>query len=130
MELYKSDFEAERSAKDALKHDKEEIADDLRSLQRRNEELLKEVERLRGSTDFVHVSSSASSSAPSAPQDVSNIITIKIIVIYSYMNIKMKIYFLRQSPPPPSYACPLCMVRFRSLRILEDHVEYCVFNTQ
>ncbi|KAF2895480.1 hypothetical protein ILUMI_10695 [Ignelater luminosus] len=87
MELYKSDFEAEH----------------LQHLQRRNQQLLEEVEHLRNG-DFVHVGRPEPSIAtsPSAPQD---------------------------SPPPRSFACPLCMIRFRSLRLLEDHIEYCLHNT-
>lgn len=72
LELYKSDFEAERQAKESLKCEKEQIAEDLQHLQRRNQQLLEEVEHLRNG-DFVHVDRPEPMvpPSPSAPQDVS-----------------------------------------------------------
>lgn len=73
LELYKADYEAEAVTKNSLLAEKNQIAEDLQSLQRRNQQLIEEVERLRRDGDFVHVSrprSSATSSSSSA--DVSD----------------------------------------------------------
>ncbi|KAF5275368.1 hypothetical protein FQA39_LY06825 [Lamprigera yunnana] len=63
LDLYKTDFEAEQTAKQDIKMEKEKIVDDLQNLQKRNEQLLKELEQLR-SNDFVHVSQEEAASAP------------------------------------------------------------------
>jgi len=101
LELYKSDFEAERQAKEALRAEKEQIADDLRHLQRRNQQLLEEVERLRVG-DFVHVSRPesprSSSSIASAPQEDSG----------------------------AKFTCPKCNFKFYNYQALENHVYRCI----
>lgn len=99
LEQYKADFHAEQEAKVRVGVEKEKIADDLRNLQRRNQQLLEEVERLRGS-DYVYVAKEEENPVPP------------------------------ESPEPVVYTCPMCLIHFRSLRVLEDHVEYCVFHTQ
>lgn len=56
MEVYQKDFNAERDARNALHEEKEKIATDLRHLQRRNQELMEQVERLsHNDGNFVHV---------------------------------------------------------------------------
>lgn len=99
LELYKSDFEAERQAKDSVKAEKEQIADDLQHLQRRNQQLLEEVDRLRGG-DFVHVNrpEQSAAAAPSAPQDRT----------------------------APRFACPKCDFKFWDYQALENHVYRCI----
>ncbi|XP_025833348.1 NF-kappa-B essential modulator isoform X2 [Agrilus planipennis] len=100
LDLYKADFEAERHQKNNLKEEKEQLADDLRHLQRRNQQLLEEVERLRNGA-FVVVEDDArgATSTPSAPQD---------------------------SPPPLRYMCPLCSTTFRSYKLIEEHMQCCL----
>uniref|UniRef100_A0A1Y1L1Y4 NF-kappa-B essential modulator NEMO CC2-LZ domain-containing protein n=1 Tax=Photinus pyralis TaxID=7054 RepID=A0A1Y1L1Y4_PHOPY len=67
LDIYKTDFEAEHHAKLNLGREKETIAEDLRNLQRRNQQLLEEVDRLRGS-DYVHVVREEHAAAPPTPQ--------------------------------------------------------------
>lgn len=55
LELYKADYEAEVGAKNSLMAEKNQLAEDLQNLQRRNQQLIEEVERLRRDGDFVHV---------------------------------------------------------------------------
>ena len=44
VEVYQSDFNAEREARENLAGEKERLAEDLRHLQRRNQQLLDELE--------------------------------------------------------------------------------------
>lgn len=55
LDVYKTDYEAEACARNSLMAEKNQIADDLQNLQRRNQQLIEEVERLRRHGDFVHV---------------------------------------------------------------------------
>lgn len=55
LDLYKADYEAEANAKDSIFAEKNQLVEDLQSLQRRNQQLIEEVERLRRDGDFVHV---------------------------------------------------------------------------
>ncbi|KAF5304898.1 hypothetical protein FQR65_LT00782 [Abscondita terminalis] len=70
VELFQKDFLAEQQAKTALGVEKETVADDLRNLQRRNQQLLEEVEKLRkNGYVFVGSEEGAVVSAPEpAPQ--------------------------------------------------------------
>lgn len=72
LDLYKADYEAEASARNTLLAEKNQIAEDLQSLQRRNQQLIEEVERLRHDGDYVHVSRSRHAAEASAPTDVSD----------------------------------------------------------
>lgn len=47
MDVYKTDFEAEREAKEDVKREKNKIAEDLQHLHRRNQQLQEEIELLR-----------------------------------------------------------------------------------
>ncbi|CAH0552177.1 unnamed protein product [Brassicogethes aeneus] len=96
LEQYKSDFEAERTAKETLKSERDQLAEDLMNLHRRNQELQEEVELLRN-REWV-APPRMPSPAHSAHSD---------------------------SPPLLIYSCPICNSKFRSLRLVEEHVETC-----
>lgn len=72
LDLYKADYEAEANAKDSLMAEKNQIVEDLQSLQRRNQQLIEEVERLRNNTDFVHVGRNRRTSDSTSATDVSD----------------------------------------------------------
>lgn len=40
---------------------------------------------------------------------------------YLYVN-----KFLLQSPPLNNHICPICSIKFRSLRMLQEHVDTCI----
>lgn len=69
LEVYKSDFEAEQRVKNEVKAERDQLTDDLQHIQRRNQQLMEEIERIRGD-NFVHVGREAFT-APSAPQQQS-----------------------------------------------------------
>lgn len=67
LDLYKADYEAEASAKNSLLAEKNQIAEDLQNLQRRNQQLIEEVDRLRrDGGDFVHVPRPRRNAEPSS----------------------------------------------------------------
>lgn len=75
MDVYKADFEAEKSAKETIKTEKEKLSEDMQNLQRRNQQLQEEIEMVR-EHDYVVPPSLARDrstvpSAPSASNDVS-----------------------------------------------------------
>lgn len=56
LDLYKADYEAEVVARNSLMAEKNQIVEDLQNLQRRNQQLIDEVEKLRrDGGGFVHV---------------------------------------------------------------------------
>lgn len=60
LDVFKGDFEAERSAKEGLKAEKDQMAQDLQHLQRRNQQMQEEIEVLR-ERNFEYVPARASS---------------------------------------------------------------------
>lgn len=44
LELFKSDFEAERHSKEIIQEEKEKLSEDLQNLQRRNQQLQERIE--------------------------------------------------------------------------------------
>ncbi|KAG5890912.1 hypothetical protein JTB14_024910 [Gonioctena quinquepunctata] len=104
LEVYKADFEAEKNAKEITRGEKDKLVEDLQNLQRRNQQLQEEIELVRNNRDYVVYPSTRreqpSRSTASAPQE--------------------------SSPPFRRYACPICSLQFRSLRLLEDHVDMCI----
>lgn len=75
IDLYKADYDALLVNKNLLLTEKNQIAEDLQSLQRRNQQLLEEVDRLRGS-DFVHVERIARQTSQTSSQSVSVLLLI------------------------------------------------------
>lgn len=47
MDVYRGDFEAERTAKESIKSEKDQLSEDMQHLQRRNQQLQEEIEVLR-----------------------------------------------------------------------------------
>lgn len=72
LDLYKADYEAEASAKESVLAEKNQLAADLQSLHRRNQQLIEEVERLRNDGDFVHVRSRRATGTTDPTTDVSD----------------------------------------------------------
>ncbi|KAK7792290.1 hypothetical protein R5R35_004867 [Gryllus longicercus] len=135
VEVYQSDFNAEREARQNLAGEKERLAEDLRHLQRRNQQLLDEMEayqrnqfdqgRNTGGSNWGtiaapgRVSANASLNAPTnapAPLEPS----------------QRRSPEIEPSPPrsaeesQPIYYCPKCQKGFKLLQPLQFHVEMCL----
>lgn len=73
MDVYKADFEAERSAREVLVQEREQLNEDLQNVHRRNQQLLEEIELVRKNADWVvPPGNSRASPAPSATSEVSS----------------------------------------------------------
>ncbi|XP_060530178.1 optineurin isoform X2 [Cylas formicarius] len=98
-ELYKSDFESERESKNAINREKMKLTEDLQALHRRNQQLQEEVELLR---------EQALANAPST--------TLR----------SQQSHWGNNSPTASRYYCPICNMKFRSVRLVQDHLETSV----
>lgn len=63
MEVYKSDFEAEKELARTLRTEKEKVVEDLNLIQHRNDKLLSDVERLRNIAMPANVSMTSSNNS-------------------------------------------------------------------
>ncbi|XP_044740691.1 optineurin isoform X1 [Chrysoperla carnea] len=103
VELYQSDYNAERGIRLELEGERNRLAEDLRLLQRRNNTLINRIESSPESSSQNNPSMNQSSSTPSAPTQ----------------------NFTSQ---PSTFICPICNKTFRTLRFLEDHLDQCLPN--
>ncbi|VEN58179.1 unnamed protein product [Callosobruchus maculatus] len=108
MDMYKVDFEQERSAKEAMKLEKDKLLEDIQMLQTRNQQLQDELAMARSGGDFVVLPRAGQTTSTNSSQNTSS----------STSN----------SPPLGKHSCPLCGIQFRSIRLLEDHVDVCCGN--
>ncbi|CAH2232399.1 optineurin isoform X2 [Pararge aegeria] len=112
VDLYKSDFEAERESREQMASEKENIATDLRTAQRKIQELTAQLDEIRILSPSLHSSVTTkgrpSSSATALPKP-------------------------RETPAATTatgnmvYKCPKCM-KFSSdqYKVMEDHFDFCL----
>ncbi|XP_023939725.2 optineurin isoform X2 [Bicyclus anynana] len=123
VDLYRSDFEAERDSRAMMASEKETIAADLRTAQRKLDELTTQMEEIRILSPSIHKSVTAKKlppkahASPARPAPVSHVPPV--------------------SPASPGaaaaatgnmvYKCPKCM-RFSSdqYKVMEDHFDFCL----
>nr|CAI5856758.1 unnamed protein product [Callosobruchus analis] len=143
MDMYKVDFEQERSAKEAMRLEKDKLLEDIQMLQTRNQQLQDDLAILRSNGEYVVVPPSgptmSTSSSTNTSSSASNRYTRDLPHIRSsYLNsspLRRNILtrsYLRtpiRSPPLGKHSCPLCGIQFRSIRLLEDHVDVCCGHT-
>lgn len=72
LDVYRTDYQVEAGARSTLLEEKNQLVEDLQSLQRRNQQLIEEVERLRGHSDFVHIGRPRRTSEASSATEVSD----------------------------------------------------------
>ncbi|XP_072394727.1 uncharacterized protein [Diabrotica undecimpunctata] len=104
MDVYKTDFEEERRAREVIKGEKDRLEEDLQNIQRRNQQLQEEIELLRREGNNFVIPP-----RPSPP----------------------RVEQIRQpSAPSPSrnelLRCPKCNFAFNDLAHLETHVYRCL----
>ncbi|XP_068083262.1 optineurin isoform X3 [Anabrus simplex] len=130
VEVYQSDFNAEREARENLAGEKERLAEDLRLLQRRNQQLLEEVEKLRSNTE----PSQNRKTSPSFPNSGWSTIgtpgrsassTSRMRHSPAPEETQQRVYD-EEIPPPKEFICPVCKMAFRQLNHLEYHIETCL----
>ncbi|KAJ8971809.1 hypothetical protein NQ317_004839 [Molorchus minor] len=98
LDVYRADFEAERTVKETIKTENDKYSEDIQNLQRRNQQLQEEIEMLREHRDYVvYPSRRRDHSSPSSAS--SNEHTMK---------------------------CPKCNFGFTTQQALENHVYRCL----
>ncbi|XP_065168474.1 NF-kappa-B essential modulator-like isoform X3 [Atheta coriaria] len=97
LKIYRADYKAERERKIFVVEELNKVSQDLENVQLRNRELVDEIERLRAAQEFVNVNAPQAQPKSHTP-----------------------------SPPLTRFPCPLCGEMFRSLRLLEEHVDLCI----
>lgn len=85
--MYKTDFEAEKDLARSMKTEKEKIAEDLNIIQNRNEQLLREIEQLRGTLNITNAPNTSNASSNSnfqnlAPKQVISFLIIRFMFIF------------------------------------------------
>lgn len=117
MDLYKSDFEAERESRQKMASEKENLQTDVRTLQKRNQELTQQLEEVRKINPSVYRSATSSSRSSTSRGSTSTVRTTPT----------------RPAPAQPAttgnmvFTCPKCM-RFScdQYKVMEDHFDFCL----
>ncbi|KAJ8949246.1 hypothetical protein NQ318_022759 [Aromia moschata] len=99
LDVYKADFEAERTAKETLKAENDKYSEDMQNLHRRNQQLQEEIEMLRENRDYVVYPSQRRHAPTTTSTPSSNGYPMK---------------------------CPKCNFGFTTLQALENHVYRCI----
>lgn len=143
VEVYQSDFNAEREARESLAGEKDRVAEDLRHLQRRNQQLLDDLESYqRAQFDVLQNTSNLSGNNwhPTASRGRGSVSPNRLNVVFqpnsSAVDLKQRAspevepspprMYDEEVPPPKEYVCPMCRMAFRQLQQLEYHVETCL----
>ncbi|KAI5634943.1 leucine zipper of domain CC2 of NEMO, NF-kappa-B essential modulator domain-containing protein [Phthorimaea operculella] len=126
LDLYKSDFEAEREAREKMASEKENILADLRTTQKRNQELLMQLEEVRKLNPGVYRNATFKPQ-PSGPNS-----TQRSTGSQGQGQGQGQTGTRRQSAPGTTtgnmvYTCPKCM-RFSACqyKVMEDHFDFCL----
>ncbi|XP_045527589.1 optineurin isoform X1 [Pieris brassicae] len=139
VELYKSDFEAERKSREEMVTEKEKIATDLRVLQKKHAEIVSQLEEVRKMSPSVFKTASARISANTAKISTplgsvaANTATVSAISgsnegVTRKKKIKKeeKNGVHETTPPAIRYDCPVCDKPFKTLILLQQHVDSCL----
>nr|CAI5856761.1 unnamed protein product [Callosobruchus analis] len=137
MDMYKVDFEQERSAKEAMRLEKDKLLEDIQMLQTRNQQLQDDLAILRSNGEYVVVPPSgptmSTSSSTNTSSSASNRYTRDLPHIRSsYLNsspLRRNILtrsYLRTPIRQSTMKCPKCNFGFTTLQALQNHVYRCI----
>ncbi|PNF21819.1 hypothetical protein B7P43_G08459 [Cryptotermes secundus] len=152
VEVYQSDFNAEREARENLAGEKERLAEDLRHLQRRNQQLLDELEAYQQNQYEQMQKHAPPALVASAPIITSGWNTIATPgraepqrptrsspgrrpspgpqqqnpLPAAEEDTQPFRVFDEEVPPPKRFFCPVCNMAFAQVSLLEYHVETCL----
>ncbi|XP_045537465.1 optineurin [Papilio machaon] len=141
---YKSDFEAEREARAKMASEKDDIVTDLRTAQKRNQELEKQLEEVRKLSPGIFrtvtskkIISNSSPTASGSPRTTTDNVVRKKKKL-STEGVAgagpgagsgagaSKGAETPNTPPPQRYTCPVCDQTFKTLIFLQQHVDSCL----
>nr|XP_026496478.1 optineurin isoform X2 [Vanessa tameamea] len=138
LDSYRSDFEAEREAREKMASEKEIILTDLRTAQRKIQELTTQLEKIRALNPALHKSvttnrPTTASARPAATMAATNATTASTTTTTGNMVRKKKKVVNKSkevvhetTPPPLRFDCPVCDQPFKTLILLEQHVDSCL----
>ncbi|XP_049876852.1 optineurin isoform X2 [Pectinophora gossypiella] len=150
LELYKSDFEAEREAREKMASEKETTLTDLRTTLRRNQELVMQLEEVRklnpnifrsatakrlqpnvtsqptgGSTSGPTRATGGSQEPPGSRRQAAPGNTATGNMVRKKQKVDNS-EDREKTPPPLRYDCPVCDKPFKTLLLLQQHVDSCL----
>lgn len=115
--MYREDFEEERKARQEMASEREEILADLKLMQRRNVDLMKNQNVL------------VAPSAPSATASLSTTSTATAAASGTTSGLRPTTVANGDgNSNGQSYVCPVCNRKYAVLRMLENHVNDCLLN--
>lgn len=120
LDIYKVDFEAERTARAELASEKDRILTDLKLLQKRNQQLIEEVQNVRAAEERATraANESLDKREPSPPKASTSAEGTEAAGSSSTQE--------EQTFDRPILYCPLCNQGYKDLSTLQNHVEDCV----
>ncbi|KAL7641583.1 UNVERIFIED_CONTAM: hypothetical protein RMT77_007456 [Armadillidium vulgare] len=129
VEVYQSDFRAEREAREAMASDREKLREDLRHLQMRNTQLMDELEAYQR-RHFSQGQGPSSRSASEEPKDTKDFYLNPENIWDKLSNSSdKKVEDKKEENPEVDenlLYCPKCSKSFSELRPLEEHVNRCL----
>lgn len=115
LETYKNDFEMERSCRQTIAGEKEQTLTELKLLQRRNEQLREELEKVKsGGVRAGSIGSQTQKRSSHSPSP--NVFNRTA----SGTDVNDEQSF------PKSFMCPICSKTFKALHLLQYHVDMCL----
>lgn len=117
LDIYKNDFDAERTARTELASEKDRILTDLKLLQKRNQQLIQEVQNGRAAEENATRAANESIDKRNTPPPKAGTSAESVAVASSEEE---------QSYKRAILYCPLCSQGYKDLGTLQNHVEDCV----
>ncbi|XP_061396454.1 NF-kappa-B essential modulator [Musca vetustissima] len=132
-EVHRKDFEMERESRQTAVGEKAQVLQDLRALQKRNQELLEERQKLIENYER-RVSTMSSSSIGGG--STSSLVA-AAAAAQAYINNPQRPIRQELTPPSPAgqsvapalLSCPICNKTFKSLSVLQSHANDCIDRT-
>lgn len=129
VEVYRTDFEQEREARQKLAAEKDNLSTDLKLLQTRNKELIDDAQKRLTASASTNTSSEAASLSRAARHTGA---IKKTPSSESPKSGSPKSGSPKSTSPdkfledPIKYICPICSEESKTLRLLEQHIEICL----
>ncbi|CAH2042691.1 unnamed protein product, partial [Iphiclides podalirius] len=132
LQLYKSDFDAEREAREKMASEKEDLLAQLRVANKRTQDLTQQLDEVRKLSPSVYRTATArkpppagtTSSSPRTTTTTGNMVRKKRKAVEGAGAGAGEARGV--SPPPQMYVCPVCDQSFKTLIFLQQHVDHCL----
>ncbi|CAG9563743.1 unnamed protein product [Danaus chrysippus] len=136
VDLYRSDFEAERESRAKMASEKENLLSDLRVAQKKIQDLTTQLEELRVLSPSLHKSITSprprsavkptTTTSPTTRTTTTNSVAANTVRKKKKIDKSVVEATRETTPPPVRYTCPACDESFKTYMMLEKHVDECV----